>query len=251
MKISSKLRFGSYRYYMNQSIQHMFSKTMSHYVMVFTDDEMADICIKPEDRGVLEGAARLVGHNSTRNPTIVGTSTGIDFTAIRMTSAHQKFLVPMYAMNRVAGSEVSFGERHKDFLYHVEMVLRWSTEFGMLQQIVDKLETNLYFETWEQVGYVFPAAIALLENHVLAEDKVLRALKSDKEPPRVPNMTPEFRAACREATRIVGRAKLIKEPRTEFPADHWRLMARIDPKSNTLYPNGFPVGASMLAYSLT
>jgi hypothetical protein len=215
--------------------------------MTMTDDQIEEIFVQPEHRAQLRTVTPLLRHMSGPNPYVVGTCKGIEFKANRV-SRDAPFMVPRYAMD---GKEVEVpGMLREELLAQWDTATRWHGEYQMLLQILNYIDDEKRLDTWEQVRFVFPAIVPLLDmTSNLSPDDKLRANmhKPMRASTKVPTLPVSFRQACREATQIVSRMKLMQNSSIPSTApDHWVVTVKPRDEPNTLFPEGVPAWAARL-----
>jgi hypothetical protein len=249
MLISKRDRLEPYKYALDQTIKTAFTRVMAIHQMEMTDDEVEQIFIKPEHREQLRMVTPLLRHMRGPMPFASGTCGGMEFRVHRAT-AETPFMVPRYAME---GKEVAIPEAlYLRLREQQDVATRWHGEFQLLLQILDWINGEWRLTTWEQIRFIFPAIVPLIEMSELRNDDKLRVAmrKPMKASEKIPTLPVVLRQACREATQIVSRAKLLKNASVPVvPPDHWIVTIEPRDEPNALFPDGIPGFATRLKLS--
>jgi hypothetical protein len=252
MLISKRDRTEPYKGWIARTIIDIFTRTMAIHRMTMTDDQIEEIFVQPEHRAQLRTVTPLLRHMSGPNPYVTGTCKGMEFKASRM-GRDAPFMVPRYAMD---GKEVEVpGMLREELMSQWDIATRWHGEYQMLLQILNWIDGEKRLETWEQVRFVFPAIVPLLDMttniHIHADDKLRAAMRKSMKPyEKITTLPVAFRQACREATQIVSRMKLMQNaslPPTE--TDCWTVTVKPRDEPNALFPDGIPEWAPRIELS--
>lgn len=220
MSAFSERKFDS----VNTALGRLWTRTVIHLQpQPVTPEGIVGMTIRPEHRDVLTSAYQIAGdaghlsHQATiiatlpDAPDVVVSSDPVKVSVSLCpgSGARIRSFIPTYAWGEVLDAELrdEQGEAlHAQLQAWVHRYFALMTDFIRARAVLETL--NARCDTPVQVRYFLPAIVALLSEDE-ANTKLCDRLREYRVPPRIPNTSPELRAACGKAQHTIARALLL------------------------------------------